>query len=270
MEMCSAQFHMKTRMHKMSLKGKNIIVTGGAGGIGVPLCKKLLADGANVTVIARSDSLPFEATLLQGDLSSLEGIEKISEQLKSIQVDILINLAGVLYFGLCEEQSAQDTTTQYMVNLIAPAILTQAVLPQMKNRGDGHIVNIGSTFGTIGFPGYVAYCAAKHAIRGFSEALGRELGDTNIAVIHVSPRATSTDMNSATIEKLNSELGVTMDSPTLVAKSIVSALKHKKKRSQLGWVETFQSRINSLIPGIVDSALARQLPTIKKYIAHSF
>ncbi|MCA9451267.1 MAG: SDR family NAD(P)-dependent oxidoreductase, partial [Nitrospira sp.] len=135
----------------MSLNGQRMVVTGGAGGIGSLLCRELLKQGAKVTVVDCTEPVSVDAAFLRGDLSTLEGMADIADRLKSQRVDILVNLAGIQYFGPCEEQSPQQTALLYAVNVLAPVILTQALLPQMKTRGHGQIVNVGSTFGSINF-----------------------------------------------------------------------------------------------------------------------
>ena len=79
-------------------------------------------------------------------------------------------------------------------------------------------MNVGSIMGYLGYPGHAAYCASKFALRGFSEALRRELADSPVRVLYLAPRATRTAMNGAGICALNAELGVAMDEPAAVAK----------------------------------------------------
>jgi short-subunit dehydrogenase len=260
----------------MDLSKQTILLTGATGGIGSSLAQLLVKEGSLLILQGRSAEKLAELKtqlgdeqieIIVGDLSSPVDIACIAHEATNLKVTGLINNAGVNDFSLFEDSNIEDILT---INVSGTMLLTQKMLHHFKQTDSSgneiFILNVGSTFGTIGFPGYVAYSAAKHAIKGFSEALGRELADTDITVLYASPRATSTDMNSATIENLNSELGVTMDSPEFVASSIVNSIKNKKKRSQLGWTEAIQSKINSLLPGVVDSALAKQLPIIKKFI----
>ena len=260
----------------INLSEQAILLTGATGGIGSSVAKLLLEEGAKIILQGRAaDKLEAlrsglgdnRIELIVGDLSNTVDIARIAQEAIGLNVTGVINNAGVNEFSLFENANVENIIN---INVNGTMLLTQKLLLHFKqiqsNGQNAFILNVGSTFGTIGFPGYVAYCAAKHAIKGFSEALGRELADTNITVIYVSPRATSTDMNSTAVENLNNELGVTMDSPMLVARSIVNSLKNQRKRSQLGWTESIQSKLNSLLPGVVDSALAKQLPIIKKFI----
>lgn len=126
-------------------------------------------------------------------------------------------------------------------------------------------MNLGSTFGSIGYPGFATYCASKFALRGFSEALRRELADTPIKVLYIAPRATRTGMNTQSVVALNDELNVAMDDPKTVAAQIAAALQYEHELLYLGWPEKFFVRLNSLLPGIVDRALRKQLPVVQRF-----
>ncbi|MFT7128407.1 MAG: short-subunit dehydrogenase [Gammaproteobacteria bacterium] len=240
----------------MYFRNKQVVVTGGAGGIGSLLCKQLKAQGAMVTVIDRVTSLDFETDLIEGDLSSLEGVAKIVDQLQHHTVDILINLAGLQYFGVFEEQSPEQTALLYNVNLLAPILLTQALIPGMKQRGNGHIVNIGSTFGSINFAYFVTYSSSKAGLQGFSEALRRELNGDGIDVTYIAPRAAKTPLNSKKVLEFAEITKMNMDPPEWVVDEIILALKNEKKDVYLGFPENMFVRINALFPRLVDFALA--------------
>lgn len=240
----------------MYFRNKQIVVTGGAGGIGSLLCKKLRAQGATVTVIDRVTSVDFDADLIEGDLSNLEGITKIAKQLQHKTVDILVNLAGLQYFGIFEEQSPEHTALLYNVNLLAPILLTQALIPRMKQRGKGHIVNIGSTFGSINFAYFVTYSSSKAGLQGFSEALRREVGSDGIDVSYIAPRAAKTPLNSAKVLQYAEITKMNMDPPEWVVDKIISALKKERKDVYLGFPEKMFVRINAIFPRLVDFALA--------------
>lgn len=240
----------------MQLEGKQIAVTGGAGGIGSLLCQILMAKGADITVVDRCDSIPFAARFLQGDLSTAGGVQQIAGYLGSQHVDILVNLAGIQYFGPCELESAEHTSLVYAVNLVAPVLLTQAVLPQMKQRGHGQIVNIGSTFGSISFAHFATYSSSKAGVRSFSEALRREVRPHGVDVTYIAPRAVKTAINNEMVMKLAKEIKMNMDEPEQVALQIANAIIHRKKDVYLGFPEKMFVRINAVLPRLVDKALA--------------
>ena len=112
-------------------------------------------------------------------------------------------------------------------------------------------VNIGSGFGSIGFAGYSGYSASKFALRGFTEALRRELADSSVRVGYLAPRATVTDMNSEQVVAMNKELGNKMDTPESVAEEFLSLLKSDQTERYIGWPERFFVKLNSLLPGVV-------------------
>ena len=242
----------------MLFKDKHVVITGGAGGIGNLLTRAFTEQGALVTIVDRVDTIePSENVILsQGDLSDLEGIRKVADVLASQQVDILVNLAGLQYFGLFEEQSPEHMMLLYTVNLIAPAILARAVLPSMKARGQGQIVNIGSTFGSINFAHFVTYSSSKAGLKGLSEALRREVKDSGIDVTHISPRAVKTPLNSDKVMQLAKIVKMNMDAPEYVVAKIIQAISKKKKDVYIGFPESLFVRINAILPRVVDVALA--------------
>lgn len=241
----------------MQLKNKNVVVTGGAGGIGSQLCAALAAEGANITVIDRVETLPFAAGYIRGDLGSLEGIAAVAEQLKALPVDVLVNLAGIQYFGEVEQQQASNTALGYMVNLLAPVMLTQAVLPRMKQRREGHIVNIGSIFGSINFAYFATYSSSKAGLKGFSEALRREVAADGVRVTYIAPRAVKTPLNTGKVMELAERTKMHMDAPELVVARIRQAVLAQAKDVYLGFPESLFVRINALLPRLVDKALAK-------------
>lgn len=241
----------------MQLKGKNVVVTGGAGGIGSQLCAALAAQGASITVIDRVETLPFAAGYIRGDLGSLEGIQAVAEQLKALPVDVLVNLAGIQYFGEVEQQPASHTALGYMVNLLAPVMLTQAVLPRMKQRREGHVVNIGSIFGSINFAYFATYSSSKAGLKGFSEALRREVAADGVRVTYIAPRAVRTPLNTGKVMELATRTKMNMDAPELVVSRMTQAVLGQAKDVYIGFPESLFVRVNALLPRLVDKALAK-------------
>ena len=173
-------------------------------------------------------------------------------------IDILINNAGVSSYSLFSEENPDAIERLYQTNVIAPVLLTRLLLPQMIEQGHGHIVNVGSIFGSIGFSCFTNYSASKFAMRGFSEALRRELEVEGINITYVAPRAVRTSLNSPTVYRMADVVKMKMDEPAAVARRIVSAIEQDKKDVYLGWPEKLFVRINALLPRIVDSALKAQ------------
>jgi len=151
--------------------------------------------------------------------------------------------------------------------VLAPLHLCRGLLAHLRSLPEACILNTGSVFGSIGYPGYAVYSASKFAVRGFTEALRRELSDTNVKVHYVAPRATRTGINTSAVERMNEELGVAMDPPELVARAVCDMVDGGRVEAVLGWPEKFFARVNGVLPRLVDGALRKQLPIIRRYAA---
>lgn len=257
----------------MKFESMRILLTGATGGIGHQLASQLLHAGASVLLHGRSEDrlnklvsqlgmTHSKCRTVSGDLVKKADREKIALAAESFSVNVLINNAGISEFKLFEDTDIESIVD---VNITGTLLLSQAVLPSLTTKPEALIVNIGSTFGAIGFPGYVAYCATKHALKGFSEALYRELTDSRVDVLYVAPRATATSMNSDAANAVNEALGTSTDSPELVATAVMLSIRRKLLRQQLGWPEKMQVKLNALFPSVVDFALARQLNIIREF-----
>lgn len=183
-------------------------------------------------------------------------------------LNCLINAAGVNRFGLLDQQDEQQIAELIGLNVTATLQLTQRLLPLLRAQRRALVINVGSTFGAIGYPGFAAYCASKFAVRGFSEALRRELADTHVRVLYFAPRATRTAMNAPSVVAMNDELGVAMDDPAQVAEQLLDAIGREQEERHLGWPERLFVRLNGLLPRVVDQALRKQLPIIQRFARH--
>lgn len=261
----------------MKLEGKLVLLTGASGGIGEALAQELAAQGAHLLLHGRRagalERLCKELPHPERHQTVIADLGSPQERARLLQhpaldegLDVLINNAGCNQFAWLEDQSSEQVERQLLLNVEAPIQLTRMLLPRL--RKPAVIMNIGSSFGAIGYAGYSVYCASKFALRGFSEALGRELEGTGIQVLHFAPRATRTRLNSEAAYEMNAELGTHTDSPQDVAEEAVLALCNETRRSWLGWPEKLFVRLNGLLPGLVDRALARQKPIIERYARH--
>ncbi len=238
----------------MPLDGQKVILTGGSGGMGALIATNLLAAKADLVVVDRvAPSGP--ARFIKGDLSTIDGISEVGHQIASEWPDILINLAGAQYFGPFEQQPADHVRMTYMVNLLAPVLLSQAVVPGMKQRQLGHIVNIGSILGSINYPYFVTYSSAKAGLHGLSQGLRRELDDSGIDITHIAPRAVRTGFNSEAVMRFAAITKMNMDQPDAVARRIVDAILKRKKNVYIGLPESFFVRLNAIAPGLVDGGI---------------
>ena len=238
-----------------SLERKRVVLTGAAGGIGSLVAARLRLAGAIVTGVDRV-ACPACHASIDADLSTEQGLGDIAATLAASECDILVNLAGVQYFGPMAEQTPAALWSGYVVNLIAPAMLVRAVLPGMLARGEGRIVNIGSVFGAIPFAHFASYSSAKAGLKGLSDALRREVAGTGVAVTHIAPRAVRTSLASAKVLEFAAATGMHMDAPEAVAAHIVAATAEGIPNVVIGFPERFFVHVNALAPRLVDRALA--------------
>jgi short-subunit dehydrogenase len=255
----------------VQLADKTIVLTGAAGGIGRAMAARLAVAGARLCLVGRQENslralcgeLPGEGhRLLVADITTAEGRAAVVRDCAA-GVDLLINNAGVNHFGLLEEQSDEQLRQTLEVNTLAPILLTRDLLPLLRAHSGG-IVNVGSGFGSIGFAGYCGYSASKFALRGFTEALRRELADSPVQVQYLAPRAVTTSMNPPEVVAMNRELGNAMDTPEQVAEDLLRLLRSGKRALHMGAPERFFAKLNALLPGLVDSALAKKLSVIRR------
>lgn len=258
----------------MNIAGKKILLTGATGGIGAQLARLLHEQGAQLILSCYQEQalqqlnneLGNAHILACADIASIEGRQLIVEVCQQAGgIDAVINLAGILNFSLFEKQAPQLVEKTLTINLLAPVLLCQDLIPILKIKSEAMILNVGSIFGSIGHPGFVAYCASKAGLKCFTEALSRELADTSIQVCYIAPRATKTNLNDDRINELNAVLGNKSDSPEYVAKEIVQMFKTNSRISYLGWPEKLFVRVNALFPGLVRRSLVKNLKVIKQF-----
>lgn len=260
----------------MRFEESTILITGAAGGIGSCTARRLAAAGATLLLTdARPEPLEVLARDLEAngmpawavaaDLSREADRRVLARAASKLDVNVLINLAGINPFGLFGAQSDAEIEKALAINAIAPILLCRALLPVLERSDDAHIVNVGSIFGSLGYPGFAVYSASKFAVRGFTEALRRELADTSVRLHYVAPRATRTALSTDRVCAMNEELKVAMDYPETVAAAIEKALRRSRRDVYLGRPERFFCFLNSILPALVDRALLRQLPIIRRY-----
>ena len=254
----------------MQLRDRRFLLLGGTGGIGRALIDPLLDEGAQLLVASRRPdqaNLPEGVTAWPLDLAATD----LDQQLKTLSEawpDLygVIHCAGQNQFSAIQHSSVADIDAQLAVNLRSAMLVARHFVPVFSSRAGGAFVFVGSTFGSIGYPGYTGYCATKFGLRGFTEALRRELADTPVEVTYVAPRATRTAMNPQAVDQLNQELGNAMDSPQQVAASIVRAMSRGQRRCFIGWPERLFVVLNGVLPRLVDRAIIKQLPVIRRYL----
>ncbi|MCB1954060.1 MAG: SDR family oxidoreductase [Rhodocyclaceae bacterium] len=263
------------------MKGKTLLVTGAAGGIGSAIVLAFAAEGCRLVLLGRqpaalaalaaaaraagADARPLVADLLTQDPAD------IARQAVAAFgcLDGIVNCAGVQHFGLAAEEPATASARTFAVNTVAPIQLTQALLPHLQGRPVAHVVNVGSIFGSIGFPCFATYSASKFALRGYSEALRRELAGGPVRVHYVAPRYTRTGLNRDAVVRMAEALGMNQDSPQTVAERVLASVRRGAADVYLGWPERLCVRINALFPRLVDGALIRQAGRMRPFAQRS-
>lgn len=258
----------------MELSRARILLTGASGGLGTALACELAARGAALLLTGR-DAGRLAATaraaggadtsVFAADLDTPAGIAALTAAARRFEANVLINNAGVMAFGLFEEQDWQSAEAVLETNLLAPMRLCHALLPWLQAQDEAAVVNVGSTFGSLPFPGFAAYSTAKAGLRGFSQALRRELADSPVRVIHVAPRAIATPLNPPAVEALNRDLGSRGDRPEAVARWIAEAIATNRAESHFGFPERLFAWLNGCAPRLIDRALAAKLPVVKRH-----
>jgi short-subunit dehydrogenase len=264
----------------MNLREARALVTGASGGIGAAIVREIVGRGGQALITGRdARALHDLARSLDADGNCLAvhvaDIAKECDRSGLVEaattwrggVNVLVNNAGIASFGAFAKMRPEDLEQSFVVNALAPMQLCRALLPHLQRQSVAHIVNIGSVFGAIGYPGHAAYSATKFALRGFSEALRRELGDGALRIHYLAPRATRTSFNCAAVEELNAQLAVSTDPPERVADAVRRMLETGQAEATIGWPEKLFVRINGLLPWLVDRSLARQLPIIQERFA---
>jgi short-subunit dehydrogenase len=261
----------------MNLATARALVTGASGGIGAAIVRQIVARGGSALITGRDEqALQALAREVDPDGESVDvhradivvpdDRRRLAARARSWLggVNVLINNAGVAAAGMFADAKPEEVDGAFDVNVVAAMHLCQALLPQLQRQPRAHIVNIGSVLGSIGYPGQAIYCATKFALRGFTEALRRELSDGSVQVHYVAPRATRTRFNSSSVDALNARLKVSVDSPQRVAAQVCRMLEREQATATLGWPEKLFVRINDVAPWLVDRSLAGQLPVIRE------
>jgi NAD(P)-dependent dehydrogenase (short-subunit alcohol dehydrogenase family) len=179
------------------------LITGCSTGFGRELAKQALAKGYQVAVASRNTNdvqdivaaYPENAIAIKLDVTVAAQIqEAVQTTLQKFgQIDVLVNNAGIGYFAAIEESEEEEVRKMFEINVFGLANMTQAVLPQMRKRRTGHILNVASIGGLRAFPGVGFYNATKFAVDGLSEALSKEVAPLGIKVTIIAPSGFRTD-----------------------------------------------------------------------------
>jgi short-subunit dehydrogenase len=255
----------------MNLANKRILLTGATGGIGELIAMKLAKKGAILALVGRNtgkltalqtniNEASGKAFCITADLNAAGATQRVAREAKQHlgQIDVLINNAGVLDFTELQDQSDERIAEMIHTNVTALIQLTRAVVGDFQANNQGHFLFIGSIFGSLGFPHFATYCASKFAVHGFSQALRRELVNTNISVTYVAPRGIATPMNDANTVAMWEKSGSKMDDPETVANVVVESLETEKQEVFIGQPQSFFAWLNGVAPKLVNIGLKKQ------------
>ncbi|MBP3951170.1 SDR family NAD(P)-dependent oxidoreductase [Bacillus suaedae] len=256
------------------MKGKTIWITGASGGLGRDLALLAAEQEATVVLLGRDIN---KLKLVQDEIHGLGGnafsyqlnignsndICEITERifLEIGNVDVLINNAGFGIFDKVEVAKMEEIKEMFAVNVIGLIALTQAVLPTMYKRNQGHIINIASQAGKLATPKSSVYSATKHAVLGFTNSLRMEVANTNINISAVNPGP----IRTAFFEQADKEgtyvknVDKWMLESKEVAKATIQLINKPKRELNLPRWMGIGTSIYHLMPGVFERIAGNKL-----------
>jgi NAD(P)-dependent dehydrogenase (short-subunit alcohol dehydrogenase family) len=194
-----------------ALAPKTFLITGVSSGLGRAFAVGALEAGHRVVGTVRRDAdatafaalAPGRAHAVVLDVTDFDAIPAAVAQAEALAgpIDVLVNNAGYGHEGALEESSLDDLRRQFAANVFGPVAMMKAVLPGMRARRRGHIVNVTSMGGFITMPGISFYCGSKFALEGISEALGKEVAGFGVRVTALAPGQFRTDWAGRSMDR---------------------------------------------------------------------
>lgn len=260
-----------------------ILVTGASSGIGEAVAKLFAQVGYRVSMGARRlerlqavaneiESAGGDSIAVQCDLARFEHIQRlVSETMDQFgQIDVLVNNAGFGRIKWLEElDPVADIQAQIQINLITTILISREVLPHMIQQKSGHIINMGSMGGLVASPTYTIYSASKFGVRGFTEALRREVGVYGVHVSGIYPGAVNTEFKQhAGIDRKTGQTtppSLRLE-PEEVARAVLKMVRHPRREMIIPWQMRFTVWMNMLFPGIVDWIVENRFTRLERDI----
>lgn len=257
--------YLRPQHSTLILNEKVVLITGASTGIGRALAFSFARRGARVALVARSEDRldavrreiePYSADVLvvPADLTDEAQLQSVVERTVAhfARIDVLVNNAGLSQGGPLSELDPARMERLLRLNLWAVLRLTQLVLPGMRARHSGYIMNIGSGMARIAVPHATSYVASKHGLAGFSDALRRELGGSGVRVTLVSPSWTATDMLPPETKDVILRYGFRIEDTDDIAERAVNALVAGRYEVMLGGpIETLGTYVERYAPFFV-------------------
>jgi NAD(P)-dependent dehydrogenase (short-subunit alcohol dehydrogenase family) len=275
------------RRRTIDFQGKVALVTGGSRGLGLVLARELAREGARVAICARDEAelararadlerSGAEVVAIACDVTERDAVESMLEQVRARlgPIDILINNAGTIQVGPVEVMTPEDYEHALRVHFRGPLFTTLGVLPGMRRRRAGRIVNIASVGGKIAVPHLLPYSASKFALVGFSEGLRGALARDNVWVTTVCPGLMRTGSPRNAWFKgqhreefawfsISDSLPLVTIAATAAARRILDACRHGDAELVMPLSTAVAVKLNALFPGVganVMSLAERLLP----------
>lgn len=256
----------------LPLSEQVVLITGASAGIGAALARRLAAEflGIRLVLAARNqEKLEAVATdcrksgadvlVVPTDLAQLEQVKALSKSAleRFGRVDALVNNAGYGQMGPVELIAPEDAQRQFAVNFHAPLVLTQTLIPVMRNQGGGRIINISSLGGRVAFPAGGMYSPSKFALEALSDVLRMELDAFNIKVSVIEPGPVTTEFFGIAGERV--DLGVPEAGRTLYRPAIQAIKEIEQQTARLAWT-------SERVAGVIIRALTARNPR-PRYVA---
>jgi NAD(P)-dependent dehydrogenase (short-subunit alcohol dehydrogenase family) len=272
----------------------NILITGASSGIGFAIAKQLSEQGHTVFGTSRNPkpnlNLPF--TMLELDVTNDASVQACVQRVieLSTDLDILINNAGYDLYGAAEETSDSELRAQLETNFFGAVRMTQAVLPHMRERRAGKVIQLSSVGGLFALPMNSAYAASKFALEGYSEALRYELLPFHVYVSLIEPGQVNTDTLETSVRltdsahpayqgaarimvnKMRSEAGKTgLSVASVVARTVQVVNTPKPKlRYPIGGIAQFLPILKFLTPGMFERMIFQRFQPMHELKSNTF
>ncbi|PDS48530.1 short-chain dehydrogenase/reductase [Rhizobium anhuiense] len=260
---------------------KTALVTGASTGIGLATAEALARAGFTVFGTSRkaSGKSPGQISMLACDVTDEGSVASVVSMIleSNGRIDLLVNNAGLGMFGGAEESSVAQVQSLFDVNLFGVMRMTNAVLPSMRGRGEGLIINMSSALGFVPAPYSAHYAASKYALEGYSESLDHEIRGFNVRVSLIEPgtvqgtfdhsslepdsKMKEYDAGRAWVHNFYEKSKLTADTPDDVARTVLKAAtaKHHRQRYTVGKIAWQISLLRRLMPAsMFDKALRQQ------------
>ena len=265
---------------KYDFKNKVVLITGGSRGLGLVLAREFAREGAKIAICARNgeelararEDLENRGAEVFDAICDVRNQTDVNYLIDDVitrfgQIDVLVNNAGVIQVGPLEVQTQKDFEDAMAIHFWAPFYLMQKVLPAMRKRGQGRIVNISSIGGKVSVPHLAPYCASKFALVGLSSAMRVELVKDNIFVTTVCPGLMRTGSHINGIFKGQNEkefawfsignaLPLTSISAESAARQIIKASRRGQAETIISIQAELAAKINNLFPNLTAEVAA--------------